>query len=334
MCAMTSTEASAFPCAYRQRAPLAERTTLRVGGTAELMLEPASPQELVDAVAWVRERGLPLHLLGGGANTILPDGVVTGAVVTTDRLRRTYRLVPPEYKSGDDSGDPYSEATPRIALPEDGGEPVLVVWAGSSMPGLVNASKALGWSGLEGLAGVPGTIGGGIAMNAGGSWGELWEVVESVRVLNADGSIEDLPRERCSPTYRNANLGERIVMGAVLRLVKSHKKIVGEAVRDYLKHKRDVQPVTEASAGCVFKNPDPNLSAGRGAGQLVDEAGLKGTAIGGAQVSPKHGNFVVNTGGATATDVLALIERCRATVAERFGVELEREVKVWDPRGR
>lgn len=322
------------PVAYQRDASLADRSTLKVGGRAELLLEPATPDELVEAVAWVREEGLALHLLGGGANTILPDGVVGGAVLTTERLRRTFRKVPAELMAGVASEDPYAETVPRVALPEDGGEPVLVCWAGSSMPGLVTAAKALGWSGLEGLAGVPGTIGGGVAMNAGGSWGELWDVIESVRVLEPDGSVVDLARADCSPSYRNANLGERIVLGCVLRLEKSHKKIVSDAVRDYLKHKRDVQPVTEASAGCVFKNPDPEVSGGRSAGRLVDEAGLKGASVGGARVSDKHGNFVINTGGATAADVLALIERCRSEVAERFDVQLEREVKIWSPSGR
>lgn len=322
------------PVAFRRDAPLADRSTLKVGGVAELLLEPATPDELVAAVAWAREEGHALHLLGGGANTILPDGVVGGAVLTTERLRRTFRKVPVEYMAGVPCDDPYTENVPRMSLPEDGGEPVLVTWAGSSMPGLVTAAKALGWSGLEGLAGVPGTIGGGVAMNAGGSWGELWDVVESVRVLEPDGSVVDLEHGDCAPSYRNANLGERIVLGCVLRLVKTSKAEVTEAVRSYLKHKRDVQPVTEASAGCVFKNPDPERSGGRGAGQLVDEAGLKGARVGGARVSEKHGNFVVNTGGATAADVLALIDRCRGEVAERFGVELEREVKVWDVGAR
>jgi len=317
-----------YPCAFTRRAPLAERSTLRVGGSAELLLEPADPAQLVEAVQWVRERGLTLHLLGGGANTILPDGVIGGAVVTTDRLKRTFRHVPPEL-SGGDSGDPYSESTPRTMLPEDGGEPILVSWAGTSLPGLVTIAKGLGWTGLEGLAGVPGTLGGGVAMNAGGSWGALWDVIAQVRVLRADGEVVDLQRDECSPSYRNGNLGDGIVLGAVLHLKRSTKKQVADAVRDYLRYKRDVQPVTEASAGCVFKNPDPNLSGGKSAGRLIDEAGLKGTSRGGALVSPKHGNYIVNTGGATAADVLALIAHCQTVVADKFGVALEREVKLW-----
>jgi UDP-N-acetylmuramate dehydrogenase len=317
-----------YPCAFTQRAPLAERSTLKVGGTAELLLEPADPAQLVETVQWVRERGLALHLLGGGANTILPDGLIGGAVVTTDRLKRTFRHVPPEL-SGGESGDPYSEAAPRQMLPEDGGEPILVSWAGTSLPGLVTIAKGLGWSGLEGLAGVPGTLGGGVAMNAGGSWGALWDVVQQVRVLRRDGEVVDLERADCSPTYRNGNLGDGIVLGAVLHLKRSTKKAVADAVASYLKHKRDVQPVTEASAGCVFKNPDPNLSNGKSAGRLIEEAGLKGERRGGALVSPKHGNFIVNTGGATAAEVLALITHCQTVVADKFGVALEREVKVW-----
>jgi UDP-N-acetylmuramate dehydrogenase len=197
------------------------------------------------------------------------------------------------------------------------------------MPGLVNRSKALGWTGIEGLAGVPGSLGGGVAMNAGGSWGDMWDVVDRVRVLEPDGSVADLPRESFSPSYRNANLGPRIVLAASLRLEQSTKQAVEGKVREHLEHKRRVQPVTEWSAGCIFKNPPKERSNGKSAGQLIDECGLKGTTRGDAIVSPLHGNFLVNRGRATATDVLALIDEVRARVADRTGILLEREVKVW-----
>ncbi len=285
---------------------------------------------------YCRTEELDFRLLGGGANLIIGDGVIPGVVISTERLRRTYRHVPAKYRG--DSMLPedqraaetwFEEDLPRLMLPEHEEAPRLVAWAGASMPGLVHASKQLGWTGLEGLAGVPGSIGGGVAMNAGGSWGELWEVIERVRVINADGESVDLAAKDCRPGYRDGGLGEGVVSGVVLRLEVSTKREVEERVRDYLKHKSQAQPVTERSAGCMFRNPDKELSAGKGAGLLIDEAGLKGLQIGGAVVSEKHGNFVVNRGGATAADVLELIGRVEATVAERTGIELRREVKHW-----
>ena len=321
-----------FPCAHLRQVQLADRTTLRVGGVAEHLLEPADPDELREALAAVRETGLPYRLLGGGANVIIADGVIPGVTIATARLRRTFRHVPRELRADahDDAPlDPFTEGAPRLQLPEEEHEPRLVAWAGSSMPGLVNTAKSLGWSGLEGLAGVPGSIGGGLVMNAGGSWGELWDVVETVRVIDEAGGFRDLPRECCSPRYRDGGLGAAVVAGVVLRLERSTKREVEEAVRRYLQHKRDVQPVTEWSAGCMFKNPDREASGGKGAGLLIEESGGKGLTVGDAQVSEKHGNFVVNRGRATAGDVLAVVERVQALVAERTGIELAREVKVW-----
>ncbi len=298
---------------------------MRVGGRAELLLEPATPAELVAAVQAVREAGLTWRVLGGGANLIVGDGVLEGAVISTERLRRAWRFHPER------DGDPFEPAPVAEHFPErEPGAPAwLGAWAGESMLGLVRRTKELGWSGLEGLAGVPGHVGGGVAMNAGGSWGELWDAVERVQVLAADGSVAVLRREDCAPSYRHGNLGEGIVLAALFRFTQAPKREVAERVREHLEHKRRVQPLTEPSAGCIFVNPDPEASGGRSAGRLIDEAGLKGLARGDAEISALHGNFVVNRGRARAADVLGLIDEVRARVAERFGVELVREVKVW-----
>lgn len=330
------TSSQLWPCAAVQRANLSARCTLRVGGQAEWLLEPADPEQLLEAWCAAVEYGGPRRLLGGGANLIVGDGLLPGVTICTERLRRVWRYVPPELRAAgieNETDDPFVEVAPRMAFPEVEEAPKLIAWAGTSMPGLVARAKDLGWSGLEGLAGVPGHLGGGVAMNAGGSWGELWDVVERVRVIDERGQFRDLAREDCSPTYRHGNLGEQVVVAAVLALEPSHKKVVEEEVRRYLKHKREVQPVTEASAGCVFKNPDRELSDGLGAGQLVDVCGLKGRTLGGAQVSELHGNFIVNRGGATAADVMALIEQVQAEVFEQRGVTLEREVKFWATDG-
>jgi UDP-N-acetylenolpyruvoylglucosamine reductase len=315
------TSSPPWPCAALPEAPLSDRTTLRVGGRAQWLLEPADPLELRAAYVAARERGFVPRILGGGANLIVEDGVLPGVVIATDRLKRTFR------PSGAVDFDPAARA--EIALPDPAEDPRLVAWAGATLPSLVQTATALGLAGLECLAGVPGHLGGGVAMNAGGRYGELWDTVELVRVLEPDGTVRDLAREDASPTYRNGGMGERIVLGAVLRLRPSKVAEVRERAKQYLLEKRRVQPVTEWSAGCVFKNPDPATSDGCSAGKLVELCGLKGRTRGDAAVSELHGNFVLNRGAATASDVLGLIEEVRAEVAERTGVVLETEVKVW-----
>lgn len=318
---------TAWPCAALACADLSARTTMKVGGAAEWLLEPRSPDELRDAWLAARERSLPVRVLGGGANLLIGDGLVRGAVIATDRMARTFR------PTGDDGGNPLDElstADSRVAPTPRGDDARFVAWCGASMPGLVRAASALGWSGLEGLVGVPGHIGGGVAMNAGGRWGELWDVIELVRVLDADGELRDRPRADCEPRYRNANLGGAIVTGVVLKLEPKDPATVQAETREHLFEKRAVQPVTESSCGCIFKNPDPERSEGRSAGKLIDDCGLKGLTHGAAIVSPLHGNFIVNQGGARASDVLALIAELRARVADQTGVELELEVQRWE----
>jgi UDP-N-acetylmuramate dehydrogenase len=296
---------------------------MRVGGRVEWLLEPSDPDELCEAWCAARAAGHVPRILGGGANLLIEGGRLPGVVIATERLRRLFR---PE--SEDDPGE-FALPTSRVAPVERTRDPRLVAWCGATLPSLVQAAKALGWSGLEGLAGVPGKLGGGIAMNAGGRVGELWDVVERVRVIDERGELVDLERSQCAPRYRDGGLGGRVVVGAVLRLAVDHPEAVKERTRDYLVAKNRVQPVSELSAGCIFKNPDPALSGGRSAGRLVEECGGKGRVRGGAIVSELHGNFIVNRAGATADDVLGLIEDVRELVAQRTGIRLETEVQIW-----
>jgi UDP-N-acetylmuramate dehydrogenase len=312
-----------WPCAALADADLAPRTTMRVGGRVEWLLEPADPDELREAWCAARAAGHLPRILGGGANLLIEGGRLPGVVIATERLRRLFR---PESES--DPGD-LALPTRRAAPVERTRDPRLVAWCGATLPSLVQAAKTLGWSGLEGLAGVPGNLGGGVAMNAGGRAGELWDVVERVRVIDEGGELRDLERRECAPRYRDGGLGGRVVVGAVLRLAVDRPEAVKERTRDYLLAKNRVQPVSELSAGCIFKNPDPERSGGRSAGQLVEECGGKGRARGDAIVSPLHANFIVNRGRATAGDVLGLIEEVRDLVAQQSGIRLETEVQIW-----
>ncbi|MEL6430017.1 MAG: FAD-binding protein [Planctomycetota bacterium] len=323
-----------WPCASLRGANLRDRTTIAVGGPVEWLLEPADPDQLREAIALARERGMDVRVLGGGANLIVDDAGLAGVVVATERMNRVFR---PTELAGD--GDALDGELPsaRTALPPAADDPRLIAWAGAPLPKLCRTARDLGLSGLEKMSGVPGHLGGGIAMNAGGKDpdGTLWQmsdVVEHIRVVDEDGAFVDIPAEDWSPEYRDGRLGARIVAGAVLRFRPRPKHEVIEQSKDYLRKKNAVQPVSEKSAGCVWKNPDPEVSGGRTAGLLVDEAGGKGTRVGGAVISERHGNFLVNAGDASATDVFTVIERVEALVAERTGVELEREVKLWRAR--
>ncbi len=295
---------------------------MRVGGRAEWLLEPATPEELRQAVVAARELGHEPRILGGGANLIVDDGVLPGVVITTDRMKRIFR---PIVMSTNLVEEPDARIAP--ASREDGLR--FVSWAGTTHQKLLTSASELGWSGLEGLAGVPGHVGGGVAMNAGGKWGGMWDQVERVLVVDERGDLVELMRDQCSPRYRNGGLGRKIVASVLLKFRLDSVPAVKERTREFLQAKNKVQPVSLWSAGCIFKNPDPETSAGRTAGQLVDQVGLKGTRIGDAEITDLHGNFFVNRGNATARDLLALIELARTTVADRTGVFLENEVKVW-----
>jgi len=326
---------SDWPCVALPHAPLADRTTLRVGGQVEWLLEPKTPDELRQA--WIAARDFasqgpgperPVRVLGGGANLVVGDGELPGVVISTEQLRRVFR---PTGGSAEALAQGVDETDIRMAQAAPADDPRLVAWCGAPMPGLLRRARDLGLSGLEGIVGVPGHVGGGVAMNAGGRWGEMWDVIETVRVLDADGAPRDLARDECAPSYRDANLDGRLVVAVVMRFEPQPKLVITERMAEYLREKRRVQPVTEWSAGCVFKNPNPEVSDGRSAGLLVDEYGGKQLSRGDAIVSPIHGNFIVNRGKATAVDVLTLMDDMRALVAEKSGIWLEFEVQRWLP---
>lgn len=289
----------ALPAAtlVRRDEPLASRTTLRVGGPADLYVEPSSENALASVLELCQLRSVPVFVLGRGSNLLIRDGGIRGVVV---------RLSHPEFS--------------RVELEGER----LRAGAGAKLKEIANTARRTGLAGLEFLEGIPGSLGGALRMNAGAMGGWTFEVVERLRCMTRRGEVQDLPVAEVEFTYRSCPLlTQNLALGAVLRAKPADIETV-KSKMDAYGHKRwDSQP-SQPSAGCTFKNPSPTLPAGR----LIDELGLKGMRIGDAMVSDVHANFFVNLGKATARDVLALIELVRTRAREARGVELETEVEI------
>ncbi len=279
-------------------APLGPLTTWRIGGPAELIVAPVDVEDLRLAVAWASSIDLPQRILGNGSNLLVRDEGVHGVVI---RLRRVL----------DD-------------VVQDG--PIWRVGAGISFPNLARRAARAGHAGLEFAAGIPGTLGGAIVMNAGWHEFEIGRHVESVETIDRSGRRRQLAAAECEFHYRNSRFrgGEEIVVGATLRLEAGDPEEITTRMEGFAESRKRNQPTELASCGSVFLKPKDDF-----AGRLIEAAGLKGLQVGGLQVSPKHANFFVNTGGGTARDVLELVERVEAAVQERFGVKLEREFELW-----
>ncbi|MHC4607795.1 MAG: UDP-N-acetylmuramate dehydrogenase [Planctomycetota bacterium] len=275
--------------------PLAPATTFRCGGSARYFIRPRDPEELSKILSRAKECEIDVRVLGGGANVLVRDGGIDGAVLRLNHWR-------------------------RCAFQ---GERVRVE-AGYGLPGLVKEAVSLGLSGLEGLAGVPGSVGGSLAMNAGGIHGEIGQRVRALDVMEPDGTARRLRREDVEFHYRGTSLEDRIILGCALHLYAAELVRVVERYAEILSRKKASQPLGARSAGCVFRNPP-----GDRAGRLIDECGLKGESVGDARVSRKHANFIVNGGACTASDVLKLVDRVRDRVKKRFDIDLELEILVW-----
>lgn len=280
----------------RAREPLSRWTTLRIGGPAEVLLEPQKPEHLVDILNGLAKDNLPWRMLGGGANTLAPDGGVPGVVLHTGSMRRMFVDGPTGLRA----------------------------WPGATLPALVRAAAEKGLSGLEHLIGVPGQVGGALAMNAGAAdWG-LWDAVQEATLWYPDGTLQAFTPEQIKPKYRNGNLRGAVLIEVLFDLKPASKQVVQAKLEELLKRKNATQPVRLWSAGCAFKNP-PGDSAGR----LIDACGLKNYQVGKAAISDQHANFIVNQGGATAADVRGVLEHVERMVMERFQVSLVRELVVW-----
>jgi UDP-N-acetylmuramate dehydrogenase len=278
-------------------APLARHTSLGVGGPADALAAPESAAEAEVCVRACAEHGVPLWVLGGGFNTLVLDAGVDGVVLRLHRLR-------------------------RLDVETDG---VLFAEAGVSHAQAMRICAERGLAGLEFAAGIPGTVGGWIAMNAGIPERETAAAAREVEVVAPGSARRWLSRDALRFVYRGA-LGMPpggVVLAARFALRAAEPRAVRAEIERHLAHRRATQPIDQPSFGSVFKNPP-----GERAGQLIELAGLKGLRVGGAEISSVHANFIVNRGGASAADVLALMRRAQDAVRERRGIELEPEVRI------
>lgn len=283
-------------------------TWFGVGGRADRLARPESHEELRRCL----ELDPDLRVLGDGANLLVDDDGVGDLVVSVQ-----------------------TEGFRRVEWDESSGR--VLVGAGVALPRLINLCVARGLGGLEGLAGIPATVGGATVMNAGGSFGEFGSSVARVEAMDRAGRVHDIPRDRIDFGYRRSRLNHLIVTGVELQLVPGDVEDLRAEQLRCMAHKKQTQPLADKSAGCVFRNPtlgEAIEGVGRAgqrvsAGLLLDRAGCKGLGVGGASVSERHANFVVTSVDARARDVIELIGLAAQRVFDRFGVELEREVVVW-----
>lgn len=277
--------------------PMSRHTTLRIGGPADGWVAPRTIAELRGIVAVCAGEGIPVVAVGGGSNLLVRDGGVRGLVVSTRLLRRLERLGP--------TG--------------------VIVEAGVSTGKALHAATEWELGGVEFLGGVPGSVGGGLVMNAGTYLGEFKDVtVEVASVRIADGALVRRDNAACGFRYRHSDLPpDEVVVEATLHLRPRARADIEAEVRALRDRRHEREPKGLPNAGSIFKNPPGDF-----AGRLIEACGLKGRRVGGAEVSPKHANWIVNVGGARAADVLELVDIVRAEVKGRHGVDLDMEVKV------
>jgi UDP-N-acetylmuramate dehydrogenase len=288
----------------RGAVPLAPLTTFRVGGPAEWLLETRNSGEIETALSIARSCGVPVTVLGGGSNVLVADAGIPGLTIRA--------------RGGEVAAVDEGHVRADAAVTING----LVRWT-------INHGRA----GLEAWAGTPGTVGGAIFGNAHFGGRLIGELVSAVSLVGIDGIRRDIDQSAMRFGYDRSRLQEtgEVLLSAVFRVSTGSPAALRAIARQSLAFRKQTQPLDTPSAGCVFQNPERGRDivpdgVPWSAGALVDRAGLKGTTLGGARVSPTHGNFIVNDGGATAADIKQLIERCKAAVWQQFGVELREEI--------
>ena len=281
----------------REHEPMARHTTFRIGGPVRLMALPRSEGEVLACLREAERAQVRLVVLGNGSNLLAADGEIPCfAVLLTglDALERT-------------------------------GEREIWAGAGVSLARLASFAAQEGLAGLEFAHGIPGTLGGGVLMNAGAYGGEMVQVVKEVAAAGRNGGVETVPAEQCGFSYRRSAFsdGERVILGAKFHLEPDDPAAIRSRMDELARRRKEKQSLEYPSAGSMFKRPQGHFAAA-----LIEQCGLKGLTVGGAQVSEKHAGFVINRGGATCADVLALVDQVKERVLQQTGVELEMEVRV------
>ncbi len=278
--------------------PLAPHTWFQLGGPAEYFARPRSIEELSALVVRSREAELPLHVLGGGSNVLIRDEGVRGVVIKLDSAA-------------------FLGLSVRGNLIDAG--------AGVPLSTLLARAAKSHLAGLEPLAGIPGSVGGALLVNAGGRNGDIGQTVRQVTVMGWDGQVQVRSRQELEFGYRQTNIDSPIVLGGQFELEPDEPGAIMKRMRKTWIAKNASQPLGFQPTGCIFKDTNGGLSAS----MLIDQAGLKGTKVGGAEVSEREANFIIAHRGCTARDVLRLIDLVRSRVREQFGIDLELDIQIW-----
>ncbi len=298
-----------FKDAAQFDAPMAQYTSLRVGGPAEALIYPHNIAALCELLRFCSRRQIPYYIIGGGTNLLVKDKGIKGIVVSLKAFPNEISI------KGEHKNSLIVEAT-----------------AGVKTASLCQFAVENGLQGLNFAIGIPGTVGGAIVMNAGTTGGTVADVIDSLQVLHPDGTMKTYPKNELCFSYRALffNYPEQasgkgvVILSGIFLLEPSGRQELQIEAEKILKTRKRSQPSGWAGAGCFFKNPAGEKSAG----ELIERAGLKGKYVGNAQISTKHANFLINTGGATAGDIIALMNEVKETVSRMFGVDLKPEVKI------
>ncbi len=287
--------------------PMKQYTRFKVGGPADLLALPENRQELLAILAAAKNASVPVTVVGGGSNLLVSDQGIRGLVVVTTHLASEIR----------------SEKGPDSTI-------LVCTDAGERLSAVCRYTVAHGLTGLEFCAGIPGTMGGAVMMNAGTASQGICKKIHCLDILDLDTlAVKTVTKQDLVFTYRRLELTNHLILGTVLALIPGDPETVKKSFDINMKHKQNTQPMNLPSAGCFFKNPDPESSAGK----LIQDAGLKGAFCGDARVSEIHANYIVNCGSATCQEILALATRIQKTVFDRYGIMLETEVQVTGNRG-
>ncbi|MBG9589298.1 UDP-N-acetylmuramate dehydrogenase [Cytobacillus firmus] len=282
----------------KENEPMANHTTMKIGGPADLFIEPSSIENLAKVMELIRQFELNWRAIGRGSNLLVSDGGIEGVVIKLGRGMDHMDLNGTELKAG----------------------------GGYSLVALSTIISKKGLSGLEFASGIPGSVGGAVYMNAGAHGSDISQILTKAHVLFEDGKTGWLTNEEMEFSYRTSVLQKKrpgIVLEAVFQLTEGDREKISSAMQRNKDYRKETQPWNFPCAGSIFRNPLPEY-----AGQLIEKAGLKGHSIGGAQISNMHGNFIVNAGDGKAEDVLALIQHIKDTIFDMYGVKMETEVEI------